>query len=94
MGAPHLLCEGIPSPVSAHGCFCAEPADLSGGDRGESLERWKGLCWVFAKLGLNSSGFPRGCACCEHPCAVSIPVPGAVCLEAFRSRCVERLAQR
>lgn len=53
-GAPHLACEGIPSPVSARGFSfrCrgegrrrrAEPADPRGGERGESPERVEGLC--------------------------------------------------
>lgn len=84
-GAPHLACERIPSPVSAHGfsfrrrgwgrrCH-AEPADLRGGDGGESPERQKGLCWVFAKLEFNSSVLPKSSACREHPYAMCIPVP-------------------
>lgn len=114
-GAPHLACEGIPSPVSARGfsfrrrgggrCRRAEPADLRGGDRGESPERWKGLCWVFAKLGLNSSVFPKGSLCRDRPCAVTIPVlPASLCHEhpspchelvqpgAFCSWCIGHLA--
>lgn len=84
-GAPHLTCEGIPSPISARGfssrrrgggrrCH-AEPVDLRRGDRGESPEKQKGLCWALAKSVSKRLRLPQASLCREHPHAASIPVP-------------------
>lgn len=67
-----LLARGFPLP-SLLSLLVASPSDVGLGAGAALLSQqiraevtegraWKGLCWVFAKLGLNSSMFPKGSA--------------------------------
>lgn len=64
-----LLARGFP----LQSLLVASPSDVGLGAGAALLSQqiraevtegraWKGLCWVFAKLGLNSSMFPKGSA--------------------------------